>query len=172
MLQEKRQGVGGLLSVPFPLTLSPGQLLALSHLSNLRAHRGLIEGWYLEGCAEVPSGVSPTMSTIRPGLESDPAARLGPADHRRIHGCPAHPVPKPICLREGQANSYSAGARLAWQEELAATALASLTPALLKGQCCSPLALFPPSGRAGPTMGQGPRDIHRLPVPSGDWVSA
>lgn len=101
----------------------------------------------------------PAVSTIRPGLESDPAARLGPADHRRIHSCPAHPIPKPICLREGQANSYSAGARLAWQEELAATALASLTPALLKGQCCSPLALFPSAGRAGPTMGQGPRDI-------------
>lgn len=58
VLQEKRQEVGGLLSVPFTLTLSQGQLLASGHLATSRTHGGLIEGWRLEGYAEVPSGVS------------------------------------------------------------------------------------------------------------------
>lgn len=61
VLQQKRQGVGGLLSVPFTLTRSQGQLLASGHLATSRAHRGLIEGWRLEGHAEVPSGVSPLL---------------------------------------------------------------------------------------------------------------
>lgn len=130
--------MGGLLSVPFTLTLSPGQL------SNLRNHRGLIEGWHLESCAEIPGGRHP----CREHQPTWPRIRL--SSLTGSHSCPV-PVPGPICLCAGWASSSQQGPVCPCREELAAMP-ASLAPcpawSTHGGQCHPPLALFPSAGRA------------------------
>lgn len=46
-----------------PFTLTSGHLLASGHLTAWRAHRGLIEGCHLEGCARARPGRHPCSLT-------------------------------------------------------------------------------------------------------------
>lgn len=147
---------------PAPVALASG------HLTAWRAHRGLSEGWRLEGCAGADVGVTAPVSTVRPGLESGLQPDRGLLTTGTAPAAQSLNL-RPICLCAGQASSHSAGAVWPGREELAAPALALWAPT------CSGPGYGPSAGRGGPSVVKGPRSpLGSLPDPpsSGACISA
>ena len=159
-LPANRWRAGGLLLVPFILTLTSG------HLTSVRAHGALIEGWCLEGCAAVRSGsrLCCEHHPIWPHVK--PNRLTGSADHRPAHSCPAPTAPSPPASAPAKPTVTRQGPIWAGREELAATAHGppcTLTPGALtvglglsrpqSGSHSSPSAC-----RAGSKLGPGSKD--------------
>lgn len=118
MLPASRWRGGGLLLVPFILTLASGRL------TSVRPHGALIEGWCLEGRAAVRSGsrLCCEHHPIWPHVKPNRLTRS--ADHRPVHSCPAPTAPSPSASAPAKPTVLGRGpsglAGRSWQPQLMA----------------------------------------------------